>query len=333
MVGGMEKVSFALAQEFKKQFPTTLISWGKSQKFLPLVLPLFFFKSLYLLTAKKIDHIHIGDALLSPLALLLKVLYRKKTSVTVMGLDITFNFPGYQLIIPRCVARMDKIICISNSTLKECVRRGIPREKCTVIPCGVYPEEFRVKATRADLEKIVRKSLKGKRVIITVGRLVRRKGVYWFIKNVFPKLENDFIYLVIGEGPEKTRIINLIHDLKIKERVLLLGQIPNQDLKIIYNTADIFIMPNMKVKNNVEGFGIVAIEASSTGLPVIASNMQGITDAVIEGKTGYLVEPGNSGEFIRFSNLKFEKKSVRQQIKLIYNWERITNQYLKIISN
>src|SRR5258706_11117608 len=118
MVGGMEKLSFALAKEFSSSVDTTLITWGGSQKYLPFVYFLFLVKSLYLIPKNKIDHIHIGDALLSPLGLLLKIIFEVKVSVTVHGLDITFNFPGYQYLVPQCASKLDKIICVSNATKK-----------------------------------------------------------------------------------------------------------------------------------------------------------------------------------------------------------------------
>jgi len=334
MIGGMEKLSFALAKEFSQQTNTTLIVWGKSQKYLPYFLLMAFVKSVYLISAKKIDHIHIGDGLLSPLGLVLKYLFGIKTSITIAGLDITFDFPGYQLLIPRCVAQLNKVICISESTRKECIKRGVPEKKCYVIPCGVYPEDWVIKATRTDLEKIVGLGLKNKKVIITVGRLVKRKGVYWFIKNIIPELKSNIIYLVIGDGEEKERISNLIKNLKLDDQILLLGQISDKNLKIIYNTADLFIMPNIKIDNNVEGFGIVAIEASSTGLPVIASDMEGISSAVINGKTGNLIESMKKQQFVNAINNthKFKRQEVTQITKKNYSWKAIGEEYIKTIS-
>lgn len=333
MVGGMEKLSYALATEFSKHVNTTLITWGKSQKYLPYFIPVAFLKALYLIPAKKITHIHIGDALLSPLGLLLKNLFNIKTTITVAGLDITFNFPGYQMIIPRCVAQFDKIICISDATLEECVKRGIPRKKCVVIPCGIYPEKLVVTAKKKDLEKIIGKNLKNKKVLITVGRLVKRKGVYWFIEQVFPRLDNNMIYGIIGDGPERTRIQQLINKLNLGEKVFLLGKLPDEKLKITYATSDLFVMPNIKVDNNIEGFGIVAIEASSTGLPVVASNMEGISSAVIEGRTGNLVTSGDSNQFIKAiqGSDRFNKTHVSQITKENYSWGNIGEKYIEYI--
>lgn len=333
MVGGMEKLSFALAKEFSQQTNTTLIVWNKSQKYLPYFILVAVIKSLYLIPTKKIDHIHIGDGLLAPLGLFLKLLFGIRTSITIAGLDITFNFPGYQSLIPRCVARLDKIICISESTRDECKKRNIPHKKCSIIPCGVYPDEWKLLATRNDLENITGKDLKNKKVIITVGRLVRRKGVFWFIKNIMPKLKDNILYLVIGDGDEKERIKKLTRALKLDDQVLLLGKISDKNLKIIYNTADLFIMPNIKVDNNIEGFGIVAIEASSTGLPVIASDMEGISSAVINGKTGILVESMNTQQFVKaiVETPAFKRTAVAEVTRKKYSWEAIGKRYLETI--
>ncbi len=335
MVGGMEKLSYALAKEFQRNTDTTLITWGKSQKYLPFVIPYFLVKAIYLIPTKKIDHLHIGDGLLAPLGLLLKIIFGLKTTITIAGLDITFNFPGYQLVVPWCVSKMDKAFCISSATLEECAKRGIPKEKLVVIPCGVYPEDWKVTTTRKDLEKIVGQNLDGTKVLITVGRLVKRKGVYWFIENVMPQLNEKYIYLVIGDGPEKERILELIQTKNLQKRVQLLGKISDKQLKIIYNTADLFVMPNIKVDNNIEGFGIVAIEASSTGLPIVASDMEGISSAVVNGKTGFLVKSMDKNEYIKALDVlnKFDRISVSEITKRNYSWDSIGKLYIKSINS
>lgn len=330
MVGGMENMSAALAKEFTRLVPTTLIAWGKSQKYLPYFIPLAFMKACFFIPTKKITHLHIGDAFLAPVGLVLKVLFGVKASINIAGLDIIFTFPGYQWLIPKCVAQFDLIICISNATRVECIKRGIPANKCIVIPCGVYPEAWNTTVTRDALTQIIQENAVNKKVFLTVGRLVKRKGVAWFIQNVLPHLHKDTMYLVIGDGPESVTIQKLIKNLKLEKRVLLLGKIPDETLKIIYNTADAFVMPNILVPGTMEGFGIVAVEASSTGLPVIASDCEGIRDAVVPGKTGTLVIPGDTNTFIRVLNdLRFvNKKSIRTTTKQQYSWPIIGSQYI-----
>lgn len=330
MIGGMETMSAALANEFMKHVPTTLIAWRKSQKYLPYFIPFAFIKACIVIPKKKITNIHIGDALLAPFGLFLKKLFGIKASINIAGLDIVFNFPGYQWIIPKCVAQFDLIICISNATRDECLKRGIPKKKCIVIPCGVYPEEWIINATKEDLGRILQQDITNKNIIITVGRLVRRKGVLWFIQHVMPQLGQNFLYLVIGEGPDQKQIQQIIHQLHLENNVMLLGKIPNDTLKIIYNTADVFVMPNVPTPGTMEGFGIVAVEASITGLPVIAADCEGIRDAIIPGKTGVRIIPKDHLTFIQLlKELPItNKKTVMDTTKQAYSWEAIGNQYI-----
>ena len=330
MIGGMESMSAALAKEFSQLVSTTLITWGRSQKYLPIFIPFAFIKACFFIPKKGITHIHIGDALLSPLGLLLKILFNVKTSINIAGLDIIFTFPGYQWIIPKCVAKFDLIICISQATREECIQRGIPEQKCVIIPCGIYPKKWESNATKKDLEEIIQANITDKKIFITVGRLVERKGVAWFIQNVFNKLKNNSVYLIIGEGPERERIQELITRFHLEHDVFLLGKILDETLKIIYSTADAFIMPNIQVQGTMEGFGIVAIEASSTGLPVIASDCEGIRDAIISGKTGTLVIPKDRNTYLQLLNHLpiTNRQSVKKETIQKYSWDAIGKEYI-----
>ena len=333
-VGGMEKVSYCLGEELKKKVDTKIIAWGKSQKWLPYFLPKAFFEALIIIYRDGITNIHLGDGLLAPLGLLLKAITGKKVTVTIHGLDITYKNSLYQLVVPWCVSKLDKVICVSEATLKECVKRGIPKEMSTVIHWGIYPEEYKISATRADLENIAGRDLDGKKVIITVGRLVKRKGVYWFIDNVLPKLDHNFVYLIIGDGPERARIEDLIKTLNLKDRALLLGRVSDHDLKIIYNTADIFVMPNIEVEGDIEGFGIVAMEAASTGMLIVASYVDGMKDLLNE-KVGIPVkERVDFAPRIKKALKDREQnsnisKNVASYIQDNFSWTSIREEYIK----
>jgi glycosyltransferase involved in cell wall biosynthesis len=328
-VGGMEKVSYNLSQELSKQIPTTIIAWGGSQKWLFYFLPKAFLQSLFLIPAKRITNVHLADGLLAPLGLVLKILTRRKVTITVHGLDITYKNRFYQAVVPFCLSKLDKIICISSATLAECTKRGIPKNKCTVIPWGVYPDEFKIKATRQDLEKLAGMDLKDKKVLITVGRLVKRKGVAWFIQNVMPKLENNYVYLIAGGGPEESNIEQSINYLKAEHRIKMLGKVSDHDLKVLYNTADVFVMPNIKIEGDMEGFGIVAIEASSAGLPIVSSSIEGIKDAIVENQSGELFTEKSEAEAIRAikKTVALNRCRVKQSIAK-FSWGAIGEKYL-----
>jgi glycosyltransferase involved in cell wall biosynthesis len=336
-VGGMENVSFALANEFSQHTDTTTIAWGGPQLYWPLFAAIAFLQSCFLIPRKKITHLHLGDGLLSPLGCLLKFIFKIKCSVTIHGLDITSTMPLYQLIAPRCVGLLDRIICISRATRDECIQRGINPQKCTVIPNGVYTKDFKLSTSLKDLESITGKPLVNKKILVTVGRLVKRKGVYWFIQKVFHRLSEDYIYIVVGHGPEKLRIQRLVSSLNLDDRIIMLGKISDHDVKKIYNTAHLFIMPNIYVPGDMEGFGVVALEASSSGLPVIASAIDGITDAVVDNQNGLLLQH-NINLWIKkipetINKKVFSRQKVSRWTDQNYNWSVIGSKYINTLAN
>jgi phosphatidylinositol alpha-1,6-mannosyltransferase len=171
--------------------------------------------------------------------------------------------------------------------------------------------------------------LKDKKVLITVGRLVKRKGVAWFIQNVMPKLENNYVYLIAGGGPEESNIEQSINYLKAEHRIKMLGKVSDHDLKVLYNTADVFVMPNIKIEGDMEGFGIVAIEASSAGLPIVSSSIEGIKDAIVENQSGELFTEKSEAEAIRAikKTVALNRCRVKQSIAK-FSWGAIGEKYL-----
>jgi glycosyltransferase involved in cell wall biosynthesis len=338
-IGGMEALSFNLVNGFKKiNKETYLIANTKGKKFLPVFLPYSFFKAICLIKKNKIEYLHLSDALLSPIGSWLKKLTGVLVSANVHGLDLTFDNNLYQRIIPFYLKKIDLIICNSRATKQECLKRGVDPKKCVVIPCGVNPEEFRVENqnkvrenTRAFLSKQLSLNLKDKKILLTVGRLVKRKGHQWFIANVMPKLPKDTIYLIAGDGEEKENIARTITKLGLEKRVFLLGRISDELKKDLYNSSDLFIMPNINIKGDMEGFGIVAIEAGSAGLETIASNTEGIRDAIINGKTGWLVETGNSKDFVdKINGQRIKKETITKNVWENFSWEKIVEKYKKL---
>jgi phosphatidylinositol alpha-1,6-mannosyltransferase len=113
---------------------------------------------------------------------------------------------------------------------------------------------------------------------------------------------------------------------------MMFGRVADDTCKVLLNAADIFIMPNKTVANDIEGFGIAIIEAGSCGLPVVASNLQGIKDAVIDGKTGYLVEEGDVDGFLkRIRSMNLAKTDIRTFVNATFNWENIYHNYRNVI--
>jgi phosphatidylinositol alpha-1,6-mannosyltransferase len=336
-VGGLENYSYHLIREFENQYPTYKITLSRNKKHLPWFLPYCILKALFLTRRHRIDHIHLCDGFLAPVGLILKIATNSRISITVHGLDVTFNSFPYQLIIPRCITYMDRIICVSRSTFYECIKRNIPKNKSHVIPNGIDPDEFKFLKTdcqgRRRLEEIVGLSLSGKTLLLSVGRLVPRKGIRWFIENVMPFLPPHYCYIVAGDGPEFKAIQDSIVKKKLGNRVVLLGRISDKVRKWLYHESDIFIMPNVRCHGDVEGFGITAIEAGSCGLPVVASSLQGLEDAVLNGKTGYLVKAENAHAFLKsIMSMDLKKDAVRPIVNTHFNWGGISKRYHSTIT-
>jgi len=335
-IGGLETYSYNLIREFEAHHHADKIVLAKSNIHLVWFLPYCVLKALFIVRIHSIQLIHLCDGLLAPIGILLKLLRGARVSISIHGLDITYRNPFYQLIIPRCVARLDKVICVSSSTRDECVGRGIAKNKCAVIPNGIRPNESYLTQPRQDLRRglgeVLGVSLDDKVILLTIGRLVERKGVAWFVENVMPRLPPFYCYLIAGDGPQYRHVREVSVKRNVEERVVLFGRVTDKEKRRLFNASDILLMPNITVPHDVEGFGIVAIEGGSCGLPVIASNLQGIKDAVIDRKTGYLVNERDVDGFIeRIEKMKLDREEVRALVNGTFDWTRIYKRYYEIL--
>lgn len=337
-IGGMQKLSHDVIHNFPELKNAEVISWGRSQKGLIFFIPLAFLKSIYLLISKKIDLVHFGDASLSFMGYILKKMFKVPIVIRVHGLDLTYKNKLYQFMLNKTLKEFDKIICISEAAKKIVINKGVDKSKCCIIHCGVDSSKWRLFNNKNSLIKKLEKELEvdlsDKFLLLSVGRLVERKGVHWFIKNVFRKLDERCMFLIASSGEEEQKIKELIESLNLEDKILMLGEVSDETLKLLYNSADVFIMPNIPIKGDIEGFGIVAIEAASCGLPVIASNLEGIKDAIEDGKNGFFVEPYSVKNYIdtikKVRNMKdlgqFRKKQIEYTRKN-YDLRNISRKY------
>lgn len=341
-IGGMEKFSFELTSSILKKRDGIKIVWGGSQKWLPFFYPYLLLKSFSACLYNKIKIIHLGDPVLSPIGLILKIFFKKPMVVNLHGLDITYQNRLYQFFLPRLLNKIDLMISISNQTKKEAEKRGIDRDKIVVITPGIFEEELPSldeKKSFQPLFDITNNDFKGKLLLLTVGRLVRRKGVYYFISEVLPELDDSekYAYLVCGGGPDYKAINDLIIEKKFEDKVFLTGKISGELLDLAYRRADIFIMPNIEVEGDMEGFGLVALEACLYKLPVVASNIEGIRNAIIDNKNGILVQPGDKNKLVSVIKglskdedfrLRFGENA-REFVFRNYGWDNVSDEYIK----
>ncbi len=133
----------------------------------------------------------------------------------------------------------------------------------------------------------------------TVGRQVGRKGHAWFVREVMPKLRAGAHLWLAGDGPEATAIAAAAEQAGVQDRVLRLSAIPEPQLHALYRGADLMVMPNVPVAGDIEGFGLVLLEANLNGLPVVCANIEGPAEVIADGVNGRLAPPLDAAAFVK----------------------------------
>lgn len=328
--GGLEKNAEEFYTHLQPLAAVDLLSNPRGKKYLPVFFLQVFFR---LIThARKYDVIHFNDAVMSPLLPIIRLFSRAKVTFTVNGLDIVYRNNLYQALIPYFLRQADRIFPISEYTARECEERQIDPRKIRIITVGIN-EIYPFALSDASISDFLTKysiKVEEKKVLISMGRLVKRKGHAWFLENVFPLLPENTVYLIGGDGPERPELEQIIVENKLESRVYLLGRITDMEKQALYQVGDLFIMPNISVRNDPEGFGIVLLEAGTYQLPVIATDIEGISSAVLDGVTGRLVREGDIEGFVAAINRDdIERQGIRQAIKTNFHWDRIARQYLQ----
>jgi phosphatidylinositol alpha-1,6-mannosyltransferase len=204
----------------------------------------------------------------------------------------------------RALAEADRIVTISDYTRGKLGELGIDPHRIQIAPPGVDLDTFRPDDDAGRRIRARHGIAVDRPVMLTVARLtpgkrhVLRKG-HDMVIDALPAISArlpDVTYLIVGTGSEEARLQALVREKGLSERVIFAGRVPDEDLPAYYNAADIFIMPNREEGTNVEGFGIVFLEANACGKPVIGGRSGGTVDAVADGESGYLVDPRDASE-------------------------------------
>jgi phosphatidylinositol alpha-1,6-mannosyltransferase len=169
---------------------------------------------------------------------------------------------------------------------------GMDGAAIEVLPNGADPDRFRPFPAR---DFVRRAGLAGRPIILTTGRLVPRKGIDVMLEAMPEILRHvaHAVYVVLGTGPEAARLQDLARSLGIRDAVRFPGVVPGDELLSWYNGCDVFVLPVRELTDDVEGFGLVLLEASACARPVVATRCGGLPEAVIDGVTGLLVKPGS----------------------------------------
>lgn len=237
--------------------------------------------------------------------------------------------PHKKKLMNKILAQAAGVVANSEFTKKELTKLGVPENKISIIyPCPEGEEGI-------DQEKLLeiknRLGLADKKIILTVGRLVARKGHNRVVEALPMILKRvpQAIYVIIGDGPERENLKLQIANLKLDNEILLLGEVSEAKKTAFYQLCDVFVMVPRQIGPDVEGFGTVYLEANQYGKPVVASRSGGVAEAVADGVTGLLVEPENKDQIAEavikiLADENLAKKlgeRGRERVSKEFNWE------------
>jgi len=290
--------------------------------------------ALRILLTQSIDLIHTGD--LFPQGLFAETFSRYCGIPYVAyshGEDMTMTEGRrFQPLLRNRVYRgAAAVIANSNFARERLLAIGVAEERIHRITPGVDLNQFSLRARRPEL--VSRFSLHDQLVLVTVARLVARKGHDTVIRSL-PQLAQEFPnlkYLVVGGGPDRQALEQLARELNVAERVVFTGYVPENDLADFYALGDVMVMPNRCESNgDLEGFGMAFVEANAVGRPVVGGRSGGAEEAIAEGESGLLLEdPRSVDELVSALRLLLSNRELRlrmgiagaQRVQQEFGWQ------------
>jgi len=348
-VGGMQRVSQQLIRKLEQKesvtlFKETIHAAGNGK--IAAKTGWFLFKELMELPNRvrdnNVDVVLFSSMVTASLAYLLRSRISVPLVTITHGRDVTLPVSAYQWFIPRVFKRLDGVISVSEATLEECVRRGLPPGKGVALPNGFdlnrldhFPDK---QESRNRLQENFHIPLDKKFMLLTVGRNVKRKGHEWFIREVMSMLGDGVVYVTVGDGPEHDSIREASDNMPYGDRIFLLGRQPDEVLKQVYAAADVFVMPNVPVEGDMEGFGIVLLEANMARTPAVAADLEGIKDVIAQGENGYRVPTLDAAQFAETVRVMMNNKKLtdfsdqaRSYVQEKFDWNHVAEQYLNYL--
>lgn len=239
----------------------------------------------------------------------------------------------------KVLSQVDGFFPVSRYTGGLLEEEGVPKNKIQVVPNGTDPQFFTPKDTTALAHRM---QVENKKIILSICRLVPRKGIDSVLRALkqIVKKDPNVLYLIGGSGPDASRLKKLTKRLGLQGYVRFLGRIPNNKLADYYSLADLFLMPAKNDPPDVEGFGIVFLEANACETPVIGTRTGGIPDAIVDGETGLLVGEDNIEELTEaiyrlISDTKLAHKmgvTGRKRILSEMNWDTSAQRILSAMA-
>jgi Glycosyltransferase len=321
LVGGMERLNWHIAAELAREHDVLVVGPKGSAALAPAdveitevpLRPLWKFLLAGLRTARREavrwrpDIVLAGSGLTAPIAYVAARACGARTAVYVHGLDIIVDHRVYRWLWLPVLRRFDSAIANSANTADMARRAGVAGGRISVVHPGTSLAPMHAVPDRQPAAAL--DPAEG-HILLSVGRLTERKGLAQFITHAMPTIiaEHPSARLVVvgDDAPNALRkgasdqvgvLLAAIESAGMQRHVLRRGPCSDDELTRAYERANVHVFPVRHVPGDVEGFGMVAIEAAAHGVPTVAFAVGGVPDAVSDGVSGYLVSPGDYAAF------------------------------------
>jgi phosphatidyl-myo-inositol dimannoside synthase len=356
LMGGMERLNLHLVLGLSKVSEVSIVGPAGCASFLPSnwrvaeaphkPLPVFFAGALAgalgLAIRSRPTVVVAGSGLVAPIAWCCARMFGARFLVYLHGLDLVADSTLYRRLWLPFIRKADLALVNSHNTQRLAVERGVAPS--AVIHPGTQlhcDDPMAAKAFRAHY------GLGDRPLLLSVGRLTPRKGLAEFIRFSLGRVLDqwpDALLLVIGgdaadavkadRSSEEVRVLAAATSAGLTEHVRLLSHCDDRTLSAAYQAADVYVFPVQDRAGDVEGFGMVAIEAAAHGLPTVAFAVGGVPDAVLDNETGELVAAGDFPELaeaairqLRRGRDPLQRARVREAATC-FSWDRFDRELL-----
>jgi phosphatidylinositol alpha-1,6-mannosyltransferase len=262
----------------------------------------------------------VGEILpLGTVALLLSYIFKIRYGVILHGLDFSLATKGLlkRMVSKKILQKSSLVVCANSHTAEEVTNLFPALSNVNVVNPGVE-----INIPEISLEHVQafkkRNKVEDSFVLLTVGRLVKRKGVDMVLaalSNVVLQIP-DIVYIIIGDGPDKKYLENIIHQLGLDQNVVMLSGVSDEEKNYWLASSDVFIMPARNIDGDYEGFGIVYLEAGLFSKPVISGGSGGVGEAVETDVNGLVVNEQDPVSIAQSILRLYTDSNLRQQLGL-----------------